>query len=382
MEDKAFLRYALEQSFTRPIIDSAEGLSMLSTENHGYIFHDIRNRNVLDYVLTETQIRKYFKQIDSDTRRVLGLYAEYDLYKHDVRENIVIPEDYAEVALARKQYHLLSVNRQSAQKKRICARIIPAAFTDKMRELHPQYRLTMQNIEMFLNTHQEAVNLSLINDFAVTYRQIMRRFKPTYPLFWLNKKRMNYYLNEAAQILKASCPLPEDFDETHRFIGENSRLFKKSALMCQANCRQLVAMVQKMAQEPTLLNMVQTLLADRKKYAETFNTYRKERQIPDVSKISTLRHSAQKLFECYAFLNYLNGVKFAFENKYLDECPVSRQPALPTVSPQEELKKVVQIVIESQKLSTNGSKIAQIYTQAFKDYTDALQIITKIIRPA
>ena len=382
MEDKAFLRYALEQSFTRPIIDSAEGLSMLSTENHGYIFHDIRNRNVLDYVLTETQIRKYFKQIDSDTRRVLGLYAEYDLYKHDVRENIVIPEDYAEVALARKQYHLLSVNRQSAQKKRICARIIPAAFTDKMRELHPQYRLTMQNIEMFLNTHQEAVNLSLINDFAVTYRQIMRRFKPTYPLFWLNKKRMNYYLNEAAQILKANCPLPEDFDETHRFIGENSRLFKKSALMCQANCRQLVAMVQKMAQEPTLLNMVQTLLADRKKYAETFNTYRKERQIPDVSKISTLRHSAQKLFECYAFLNYLNGVKFAFENKYLDECPVSRQPALPTVSPQEELKKVVQIVIESKKLSTNGSKIAQIYTQAFKDYTDALQIITKIIRPA
>lgn len=382
MEDRAFLRYALEQSFSRPIVDSAEGLSMQATDAHGYVFRDIRNRNVLEYVLHDTQIKKYFKPIESDTRHVMGLYAEYDLYKHDVRENIVIPEDYAEVAAARKQYHLLSVNRQSAQKKRICARIIPAMFTDKMRELHPQYRLTMQNIEVFLNTHQEAVNLSLINDFAVAYRQIMRHFKPTHPLFWFNKKRMNYYINEAAQILKASCPLPEDFDETHRFIGENSRLFKKSALMCQEDCRTLISMVQKMAHESKLLDMVQMLLADRQKYAEAFNNYRKEHQVSDVSKISTVRHGAQKLFECYAFLNYLNGVRFAFENKYLDECPESRQPALPTVSPQEELKKVIKIIIESKKLTANGSKIAQIYTQAFNAYTDALQTIVKIIQPA
>ena len=382
MEDRAFLRYALEQSFLRPIVDSAEGLSIQATDGHGYVFHDIRNRNILDYVLSGAKIKKYFKQIDADTRRVVGLYAEYDLYKHDVRENIIIPEDYPEVIAARKQYNLLSVNRQSAQKKRICARIIPTSFTDKMREVHAQYRLAMQNIEVYLNAHREAVNLSLINDFAVTYRQIMRLYKPTHPLLWLNKKRINYYINEAAQILKAACPLPEDFDETHRFAGEHTHLFKKSAQMCQENSRLLISMVQKMAHEPNLLNMVQTLLADRQKYAEAFNAYRKEHQVTDVSKISTVRHGAQKLFEYYAFLNYLNGVRFAFENKYLNECPEPHQPALPTVSPQEELKKVIKIIIESKKLTTTDSKIAQIYTQAFKDYTESLQTIAKIIQPA
>lgn len=382
MEDRAFLRYALEQSFAHPIVDSSEGINMQPTDGRGYSFHDMRNRNILSYTLSSAQIKKFFKPIDSDTRRVIGLYAEYDLYKHDVRENIVIPEDCPEIANTRKQYHLLSVNRQSAQKKRICARIIPATFTDKMREIHPQYRLAMQNIDVFLNTHCEAVNLSLINDFAVTYRQIMRLFKPIHPSLCLNKKRMNYYINEAAQILKAACPLPEDFDETHRFLGENSRLLKKSAQLCQEKCRLLISMVQKMAHEPQLLNMVQILLADRQKYTEAFNAYRKEHQITDAAKISTLRHGAQKLFECYAFLNYLNGVRFAFENKYLDECPVSRQPALPTVSPQEELKKVIKIVIESKKINATDSKIAQLYTQAFQDYTEALQTIVKIIQPA
>ena len=378
MEDKAFLRYALKQAFAHPIIDSAEGLSMQTTEN-GCVFHDIRNRGLLDYILHFTQIQKYRKHIDADTRRIMGLYAEYDLYKHDVRENIVIPEDYPEVVSVRKQYRLLTVNRQSAQKRRLCARIIPAYFPEKMREVHPQYRLTMQHIEIYLNARPQAVNLSLINDFAVAYRQLMRRFKLNHPLLWLNKKRMNYYINEAAQILKAACPLPEDFDETHRFIGEHSRLFKKSARFCQENCRQLIAMVQKMAHEPVLLNMVQTLLADRHKYAEAFNAYRKEQNITDAAKISTVRHNAQKLFEIYAFLNYLEGVLFAFENKYLNECPESRQPALPTVSPQEEVKKVIKIVIESKKITATDSKIAQIYTQAFQEYGKILQTISNLI---
>lgn len=383
MDDKAFLKYALKQSFFCPIINSSEGLSMQhSHDTQEYVFHDMRRRNLIKYSLPLQHINKYLKDIDADTRRLSGLYAEYELYKHDVRENIIIPEEYPEIAQIRKLYDLQTVNRQSAQKKRICARIMPADFSAKLQNIHNKYRQTIQNTELYLAMNPKSVNLSLINDFAATYHKVMRSFKPTYPLFWLNKKRMNYYLNEAAQILKASCPLPADFDETHRFIGENSRIFKKSAQKCQTELRLLIAMIGQMAHEIPLLNMVQTLLADQQKYTNFFNAYRKEHSISDVTKISAARHGAQKLFECYAFLVYLDGVRFAFENKYLSECPEPRQPALPTVAPQEELKKVVKIVNESYKLSAADSKIAQIYNRALQDYESAANTLEKLIIPA
>lgn len=383
MDDRAFLKYALKQSFFCPIINSSEGISMQHIyDTQEYEFYDMQKRNLIKYSLYAANINKYLRDIDADTRHLDGLYAEYELYKHDIRENIIIPEEYPEIAQIRKKYDLQTVNRQSAQKKRICARIIPTAFSNKFNEIHRQYRQTIQNIELFLAKNPKSVNLSLISDFAAAYRKVMRLFKPTYPIFWLNKKRMNYYLNEAAQILKASCPLPADFDDTHRFIGENSRIFKKSAQKCQTELRLLIAMIKQMAHEIPLLNMVQTLLADQQKYDSIFNSYKKEHSISDVTKISAVRHGVQKLFEYYAFLVYLDGVRFAFENKYLNECPEPRQPALPTVAPQEELKKVVKIVTESYKISAANSRIAQIYNRALQNYESAAAILEKLIASA
>lgn len=381
MEDRAFLRYALEQSFYRPIVNSAEGLSVQTEHcrDFGCIFRDIRHNGLTEYVLPAVQIKKCLKCVDYDTRHAYGLYAEYDLYKHDVRENIIIPEDFAPIAEARRRFDLLTVNRQSAQKKRICARIIPAIFSDKLREIQPQYLQTMQNIELLLSKNPDAVNISVLNDFAAVYRQIMRLCRPNHPALWLNKKRLNYHINEAAQILKSLYPLPEDFIETRKFTGENSRWMRKAAGLCKEKLSVMLSLLQQMKSEPHLLTLVQTLLADTQKYTAELAAYRNAKKISDVSQISAVRHNAQKLFENYAFLNYLDGVRFVFENRYLNECPEPRQPALPTVSPVEELKKVERIVEESKKLDASSGKIGSIYISALKNYIQTQRVLDKIL---
>lgn len=380
MDDKAFLRYALEQSFYRPIVNSAEGLNVQTAycSELGCIFRDLRHTNLTEYVLPLTQIKKCIKCTDFDARHSFGLLAEYDLYKHDVRENIIIPEDFPPVAQARLQFDLLTVNRQSAQKKRICARIIPASFNDKLREIRVQYRQTMQNAELFLCKNPDAVNLSVINDFAAGYKQMMRLCRPNHPAFWLNKKRFNYYLNEAAQILKSGYPLPEDFIETRKFIAEQSSVMRKATRICKEKFDTLLSLLQQIKNEPQLLTLAQTLLADAQKYSTDLTAYRDTKKITNTAQISAVRHSAQKLFENYALLNYLDGARFAFENKYLNECPEPRQPALPTVSPAEELKKTGRIVEESKKLDSTQSKIHPIYVSAIQNYIQTQTALQKL----
>ena len=81
----------------------------------------------------------------------------------------------------------------------------------------------------------------------------------------------------------------------------------------------------------------------------------------------------QDLFNKYVFLTYLNGVRFSFENKFLNEYPQKRHPPLPTVSPQDEIKKISKIVEESRKISAESGKLNRIYVQALKDYEDSRQ---------
>ena len=63
----------------------------------------------------------------------------------------------------------------------------------------------------------------------------------------------------------------------------------------------------------------------------------------------------------------------AFENKYLNECPEIRHPALPTVSPQNEIKKIAKIVEESRKIDAESGKIKQLYLRTLKEYEESQQ---------
>ncbi len=373
MNDKAFLRYALEQSFLRPNNNSAESvvLQYNETNSTGYTFIDKKHSDIVPYLLPYSAVKKYKSSVAHDVGRNNALYAEYERYKHDLAENIIIPDNIPEAVRARQVLDLMTVNRQSAQKKKIAATLIPASFALKMKEVHQKYHEIMQTADLALQKNPAAVDLSLIKDFERSYTSVMHRFGLIHPLNRLNKKRMKYYLNEAAQILKSHHPLDEDFCITHCFYSIKF-VNKSDSQICTDRLRMLVAQLQRMAHQPQLLTLAQILLADRKKYLQALNNYAADNKINDSARIESIRREAQKLFEKYALLCYLDGVRFAFENKFLNECPAPRHPPLPTVAPQEELKKISKIVAESYQIGSAAGKVGKLYDLALQDYENSL----------
>lgn len=380
MNDKAFLRYALEQSFLRPQNNAAECVDLqYNTKNsNSYMLVDKRHTEIVPYLLPSVSVKKCVKSAAHDISRNARLFAEYERYKHDLAENIIIPENVPEIGRARKVLDLVTVNRQSAQKKKIAATLIPAAFAPKMKEIHRVYGEIWLQSEAELQKNPEAVDLSLIKDFAQTYGTAMRRFGLAHPLYRLNKKRMRYYLNEAAQILKSHHPLADDFCATHCFY--EMKLFgnKVSATCADMLCN-MVAQLQRMAHQPQLLTLAQILLADNRKFAKALQDYAAEHKVVDSARVDTIRHSVRKLFKKYALLCYLDSARFAFENKFLNECPEPRHPPLPTVSPTDELRMVSQIVEESYKINIVDGKICKIYNDALAAYEHDLTALQKVL---
>ena len=150
-------------------------------------------------------------------------------------------------------------------------------------------------------------------------------------------------------------------------------------MQCKNNLKQLLFLLQKMSHEPQLLSLAQSLLANPKTYAEMLAKYRSEHKTDNTSAVSAVLHNMQNAFDKHAFLLYLHGVRFAFENKYLKETPIKNNPPLPTVSPQNEIHKITRIVEESHKTAPVSGKVTQLYTQALKDYKEAIQKLNSSI---
>lgn len=377
MQDSDFLIQALKQSFMHPIIHSANGVSMTdyTALTDCLRFCDDRHALLLPYAFPTDNLKKYSSTSlqAANRRRNPQLYEEYEAYKHDLSENIVLPNDFPQISEARKILELPEVNRQSAQKKRVAATLFPSVFGEKLKAIHDEYATDIRRGEELLLKNKNTYDFSLISDFASAYKKIIRGFNVSNFMLWINKKRFRYYLNEAAQLLKSKQVLTVDFYENHPFHGENSAVARHKVMQCKNNLKQLLFLLQKMAHNPRLLNMAQDVIAHRKNFAQTLGDYKTENKCDNAAAISALRHGMQNLFNQYAFLIYLNGVRFAFENKYLAECPQQRHPPLPTVSPQNEIKKIAKIVEDSKKINAESGKLKQIYLQALKDYADLRQ---------
>ena len=127
MEDKAFLRYALEQSFSHPLITLPERIKIVADSVRPEMLQisDTKFPDIGHFDLSVEQIKKYAQSIPSvvSSRQNKRLYAEYELYKHDLTENIIIPANYSGIKGVGRQLDLQIVNRQSAQKKKITATI-------------------------------------------------------------------------------------------------------------------------------------------------------------------------------------------------------------------------------------------------------------------
>lgn len=370
MNDKAFLRYALEQSFIFPQQDVAESvvLSRGVGKSAGYTFIDNRHPHIVPYYLPFAMTRKYAKSAVHDMKRCPRLYTEYEMFKHDLSENIIMPTDFAEMRKAEQVLDLNNVSRQAAQRKKITATIFPSAFTEQYRNIRAEYAEDMRQAATVYEKNPIAVNIALLNDFADVFQKFMKRARWPHLGLKRNRKQMLYYLNEAAQLLKTHQILAQDFCATHEFYGEDKKLFRKEARRCREIFENLIKLMRQLPDESQLFVVIQELLISPQKFHNALKAYREEHKCENAGKIADLRRKEQKLFRYFAMLQYLNGVRAAFENRFLDECPQKRPPALPTVSPEEELKKISKIVAESKAIQITSGKLAAMYMSALKNY--------------
>ncbi|MBR1600110.1 MAG: hypothetical protein IJ677_00875 [Alphaproteobacteria bacterium] len=377
MNDYDFLHQALEQAFLHPIVFSANGVSMVDYSNltDCLRFNDNLHHLILPYPLSNESIKKYAALSEKAVkqRHNVQLYDEYKIYKHFMGENTIVPTNYPETQSMCELLNLPELSRQAAQRKKVSATIFPSNFMSECPNLFEQYRILAHRAEEYLQANLQAYNLTLINDFALTYKKIIKKFNISDFILWINKKRFRYYLNEAAQLLKSHQVISVEFYENHPFYGEKYDIAHYKIMQCKNNLKQLLFLLQKMSHEPQLLSLAQRLLADKKIYNDMFVKYRNLHKVENVLTASSVLHNLQNAFNKYSLLLYLEGVQFAFENKYLVEMPVKNQPPLPTISPQNEIKKISKIVEESKKIIPVSGKISQIYTQAIKDYKDAIQ---------
>ena len=383
MQDADFLNQALKQSFLHPIVHSADGVFMADyTGLTGCLrFSDNRFGMLLPCPLPLSDIKKYLNLTSRavNIRHNPRLYEECEVYKHDISENIIIPSTFLQNSRIKEELDLVEVNRQSAQKKKVVATIFPSEFMQKYRTLKDSYSANIKQAEEVLLKNQKAYNLSLISDFAATYKKLINKYNISDFILWLNKKRLRYYLNEAAQLLKSNQIISIDFYEDHSFHGENCPPVRHKAIQCRNNLKQLLFLLQKMGHEPVLLSMAQAVIAHNKNFAQMLSEYRDNNKCENAAAVVNIRHAMQDLFNKYVFLTYLNGVRFSFENKFLNEYPQKRHPPLPTVSPQDEIKKISKIVEDSRKISAESGKLKQIYMQALKDYEDSRQKLISAI---
>ena len=383
MRDCDFLHQALEQAFLHPVVYSANGVSMIDYTNltDCLRFSDELHHLLLPYALSNENIKKYAALSEKATRQRYNpkLYDEYETYKHFITENTIIPVDFPETQTICKKLNLLELSRQAAQRKKICATVFPGNFISEYSKLWKQYSIDITRAQEILCGNPEAYNLALINDFATTYKKTIKKFNISNFILWINKKRFRYYLNEAAQLLKSHQVISVEFYEDHPFHGERYKIARYKIMQCKNNLKQLLFLLQKMSHEPQLLSLAQSLLANPKTYAEMLAKYRSEHKTDNTSAVSAVLHNMQNAFDKHAFLLYLHGVRFAFENKYLKETPIKNNPPLPTVSPQNEIHKITRIVEESHKTAPVSGKVTQLYTQALKDYKEAIQKLNSSI---
>lgn len=373
MNDKSFIKSAVRQSFNQPLITGKEIKISRSGAHSGFVFQSGEGYKLPPTYFSWTDFQKIVRTAERCIMRSPKFFDEYQIFKHLLSENINVPTDNEAARKLQKELKLSALSRSAAQKKKVLSTIISGDFSYNLSHLTPVYKQTVQQLALMEKKYTAATECCQLNEFAVAYRQSLQQFHFSNLMFWFNKKRFLSYLCEAIQILRFQPKLPDDYLETRRFFGETIIPAANLISHCRNRLQYLLAILETMAQKDDLLQNTQALMADPRKYRRLIQQYRNHRAPENFKEINELRQNAKKLFRQYALLTYLDGVRSALEYK-LDETPEPRQPALPTVAPDEEIKKIRKLVIESVKTQNTG-RLSKIYDDALEQFSKTLQSI-------
>jgi len=381
MEDKDFLENALKQAFAHPLIRKESELLLFNTLAwaDSFILLDLNEKVFAPIYIPFSYVKKHENLVKYDLKRNDELLAQYQIFKHYLHENIVVPNNTPEAEEIKIRLDLQEVSRQAAQKKKILATLIPADFAWQVKDMKNKHNLLRQNTLKYAENNAFNWDLAKLYEFVAVYERFLRLTRRISIVYWLNKKRFISYLCEAVQILKVYDTLPDDFLQTRTLRGLKHRWSASGVRLCNVYLHHLLKILQSMAKKPELLALAQNRMAGLEVYKNNLSAYKKKYEVKGLEKTVAVYKSAQRCVENFAFLNYLEGVRFAFENVYLSECPEPRNPEMQTVSPKDELNKINKIVSERRKVTPAAGKIAALFNSAMAEYIKAGKTLEKVL---
>lgn len=381
MNNQLFLQQALEKSFLQPILKNFNNIDFAFCQDSSgnFVIADKSTCQLSPYIIFHHQIKEYIQAAHYDIKHSSSLNKEYKQFKHYFEENIIIPEQTPKVQSLRLWLGLTSVSRQSAQKKCVISTIMPPNFKENLLDLEINYRKSLEKIQVCKEENLNEVEITLVEDFVKTYSQIIKHFHYSDILLFYNKIYLHKYLCIALEQITKFGDISIDFEIKHNFIGHKSRYLKKYSERYRNSMIKLISLIKIMSNNSSLLNLINLFLNNKKEFNQSFKDFCNQRHSPNLDDIIAIKDAAQTMFNEFAKLCYLEGVRNALETKYLEECPSPQNPPLTTLSPEEEMGKIRNIVEESYHIDYHKTQIGKIYDKALEQYNIAKEQIDKTL---
>ncbi len=372
MNDIQFLQYALEQSFLHPNFKNFNQIDFqfsFDAEGNGVFVPS--NNNLALYLMSASKIKKIIKAARSDAKQKEVIEA-YLTYKHDFAENVVIPNNITEINQLCSLLSIPLTNRQGAQKQRLTAMLMPLDFASQVEVSGKQYRQCLAKLRKYQKNNTMAWSIASVKEFGAYYRRVMRHFSGWNLWSWKNKQLLKKYLIEAVEILLAKDRIPSDYAESKVFKGRKSRDAYLRAL------QQFVLKIASMSDNEALLILLRNFLIDYKTFVREFKVFRQMQSTENVADVLAFKTATQKVFNCFAEMCYLDAVRTAFTEIYLEKCPVERHQELPTVAPEREFRKVQKILKANEKIDCQKNKTGKIFSTVQQNFDGATTRIKKM----
>ncbi|MDO4161743.1 MAG: hypothetical protein Q4D80_01900 [Pseudomonadota bacterium] len=381
MNGQTFLQKALEQSFQKPLMTDYNNIDFVfcRDSNGSFIMGDKSSCHFAPCQISAVEIKNYINTSWYDIRRSRELNEEYKTFRHYFEENSFIPENSPTIQSLRLWLDLTSVSRQAAQKKRVIATLMPPRFKETLAEMEKGYRKALKKIQICEEENLDAVEIARITDFTESYRRIIRTLRWPDILYFYNKKRLRRYLLDALDIITEDGNVAPAFELYHTFSGAGRKWSKSYADKYRSDMFVLIDKLKAMAGNSSLLELARLFLTSPRQYKTAFKDFCNQRRAPNLDDILAIKKAAQIMFDEFTRLCYLEGVRKALEVKFLDTCPATQNPRLPSVAPDEEIGKIRNIVESCRQLDCQKTKTGRFYFNSIQNYQNARNRIDKIL---
>lgn len=340
----------------------------------GYIFTDRSACDFSPFFLKNSEVNELCNDFKRDISRNRQLKEEMEIFNHYYAENIVIPNDFSKYKIIRNQLELHSLSRQSAQVKCLLATVIPADFSAKYENLKTKYQNIMAEVRRSLEKSPDADSLIKIMDFSFYFKKIFHTANVLDLFYFRNKKILRNRVAEFIETLINNKAVSTDFTDSNIFIkplfifgkqGKKYHAFYAESLLFL--CGKILAM----RNNSELLKLALLQVKNNNDFQAELRFFRNAHLPPDFHDILKIKRSAQKLYEQFAKICYLNAVRASLEFFYANDNDLPQNQPLPSVAPAEELKNIKNIIEKSKSISVKKGHIAKKCHKLLKEYASS-----------